>query len=101
MGQDAKWTFMVYMAGDNDLAAAGERDLAEIRSIGSSVDVNVVVEFDRKGDTGTERLLVRKEGVEEAGIALGDPRRPYDQTTARELYFKISGFWGDGKAAQR
>jgi hypothetical protein len=72
MGQDAKWTFMVYMAGDNDLAAAGERDLAEIRSIGSSVDVNVVVEFDRKGDTGTERLLVRKEGVEEAGIALGE-----------------------------
>ena len=72
MGQDAKWTFMVYMAGDNDLAAAGERDLAEIRSIGSSVDVNVVVEFDRKGGTGTERRLVRKGGVEEAGTALGE-----------------------------
>jgi hypothetical protein len=69
---------MVYMAGDNDLAAAGERDLAEIRSIGSSVDVNVVVEFDRKGGTGAERRLVRKGGVEEAGTALeetdsGDP----------------------------
>jgi hypothetical protein len=72
MGQDAKWTFMVYMAGDNDLAAAGERDLAEIRSIGSSADVKVVVELDRKGDSGTERLLVRKGGVGEAGIALGE-----------------------------
>jgi hypothetical protein len=31
MSAEAKWTFMVYMAGDNNLAAAGEADLAEMR----------------------------------------------------------------------
>ena len=28
MHASAKWTFMVYMAGDNDLSIAGEADVA-------------------------------------------------------------------------
>lgn len=58
-----KWTFMVYMAGDNgkifddggrlmgNLEAAGWHDLAEMSSVGSNSDVAIVAQY----DTLTER----------------------------------------------
>lgn len=62
MGKSAKWTFLVYMAGDNSLSAAGDMDLAEMRMIGSTADVNVVAEFDNEGNQGTNRYLIKKSG---------------------------------------
>lgn len=59
---EAKWTFMVYMAGDNNLAGAGEADMAEMRRVGSSAEVNVVVQFDNAGARGTSRYLVQRNG---------------------------------------
>ena len=43
----ASWTFMVYMDGDNNLEGPGVADFNEMETIGSSYDVNVIVEFDR------------------------------------------------------
>ena len=40
------WTVMVWMAGDNDLESFGDQDLAEMKRVGSTDDVNVVVQFD-------------------------------------------------------
>jgi len=60
----AKWTFAVYMAGDNTLSAAGERDLKEMRRAGSNSNVNVVVEFDRKRTGARDaRFLIQKKGL--------------------------------------
>jgi hypothetical protein len=74
MSEDkAKWTFMVYLAGDNNLSDAGERDLGEMRQIGSTDEVNVVVEFDRIGsDHETERYLILRDGVDEPVEPLGE-----------------------------
>jgi hypothetical protein len=66
-----KWTFMVYMAGDNNLSDAGDRDLEEMRAVGSSADVNVVVQFDRARDRGTTRYLVQPNGKNEETASLG------------------------------
>ena len=42
------WTFLVYMAGDNNLEGAGIDDITEMEQAGGSNDnVNVVVQFDR------------------------------------------------------
>jgi hypothetical protein len=60
MKHEAKWTFMVYMAGDNNLSDAGELDLQEMMKVGSNPDVNVVVEFDNAGELGTNRYLIQK-----------------------------------------
>jgi hypothetical protein len=74
MSEDkAKWTFMVYLAGDNNLSTAGERDLAEMRQVGSTDEVNVVVEFDRIGaNHETERYLIQRDGVDERIDSLGE-----------------------------
>lgn len=72
MKKKAKWTFMVYLAGDNNLSEAGDKDLGEMRTVGSSGDVNVVAEFDNAGDAGTVRYHVRQDGDGEEPVSLGE-----------------------------
>lgn len=43
----AEWTIMVYLDGDNNLEGAGVDDINEMEQVGSTADVNVVVQFDR------------------------------------------------------
>jgi hypothetical protein len=71
MNHQAKWTFMVYLAGDNNLATAGEADLEEMRMVGSTREVNVVAQFDNAGDIGTTRYHLQRRGVGERPIGLG------------------------------
>ncbi|GAG72110.1 unnamed protein product [marine sediment metagenome] len=42
-----EWTVMVYLAADNDLESAGINDINEMEMVGSSSDVNIVVQADR------------------------------------------------------
>jgi hypothetical protein len=69
----AKWTFMVYLAGDNNLSTAGEKDLAEMRRVGSTRDVNIVAEFDRIGHAhDTKRYHIQRDGLHEQVVSLGE-----------------------------
>lgn len=96
MGADARWTVMIYMAGDNDLSAAGERDLAEMRRVGSTDDVHVLVELDTAGGAGTRRLRVGRDGAGEEAIDLGET----DSGSPAQLEDFIA--WGVGRfPAQR
>lgn len=72
MQHKAKWTFMVYLAGDNNLSDAGDTDLREMRTVGSTTDVNVVAEFDNAGDRGTSRYLIKRDGLTEPVESLGE-----------------------------
>lgn len=64
-----EWTIMVYMAADNDLEINGISDFNEMEAIGSTDDVDVLVQFDRtsgydksNGDwTDTKRFRVEKD----------------------------------------
>ena len=47
------WTFMVYLDGDNNLEAAAIDDFLEMSSVGSSANVDIVVQMDRIGDYST------------------------------------------------
>jgi len=58
----AKWTLMVYMAGDNNLDGAALRDIKEMAQVGSTKDVNVLVQLDRLEDKKTRRFLITKGG---------------------------------------
>jgi PKD repeat protein len=42
-----KWTVMIYMAADNNLEYYGVSDMNEMEKVGSSEDVNIIVQFDR------------------------------------------------------
>ena len=55
------WTVMVYMAGDNNLSTALLNDLNEMEVVGSTENVNVVVQIDTIAGT-TRRLFVKRGG---------------------------------------
>jgi len=44
--RSAKWTYMVYIAGDNNLATAAINDINEMETVGSTDDVNVIVQVE-------------------------------------------------------
>ena len=55
------WTLMVYLCGDNNLSSAGTVDLKEMKTVGSTDRVNVVVQYDRAGHkVQTMRYYLRK-----------------------------------------
>jgi hypothetical protein len=67
-----EWTFMVYLAGDNNLDGAGVADLEEMKEVGSTEQVNIIAQFDRQGDEQeTRRYYLTKKGSLEQN-AVGD-----------------------------
>ncbi len=80
-GDKAKWTVMVYMAGDKNLDGAALRDIKEMARAGSTEDVHILVQLDRLEDKKTRRFRITKGGgynrdcLETFGKAnTGDPR---------------------------
>jgi len=67
-----KWTFMVYLAGDNNLSDAGETDLQEMAAVGSTDEVNIVAEFDRIGDDAHSKRYYVKKGELQELVDLGE-----------------------------
>ena len=73
---------MTYLAGDNDLDSAGVTDLGEMKNVGSSNNVNLVAQFDRRAASRQTRRYFLKKGssleedvVENLGETnTGDPR---------------------------
>ena len=66
---DKEWTILVYMDADNNLEANGLKDFNEMEKVGSSDNVNIIVQMDRAsgystldGDwTDTKRFFVEKD----------------------------------------
>ncbi len=54
------WTFMVYMAADNDLAQEAVKDLQSMERVGSTDEVAIVVELD--APSGATRYFVGRGG---------------------------------------
>jgi len=48
-----EWTFMVYLDADNNLEGAGVEDFNEMETLGSTDELNIVVQFDRIADYDT------------------------------------------------
>jgi hypothetical protein len=56
--EGATWTVMVYLDGDNNLYDLAWSDLGEMESVGSTDEVNIVVQLDSYSNPGTYRYYV-------------------------------------------
>jgi len=89
----AKWTFMVYLDGDNNIESDAITDFLEMAEVGSNEDIDVVVLFDRidghdasYGDWTSARLFHVIQGLEPYGnegvlwpeVNMGDPQTLVD-----------------------
>ena len=65
--QAAQWTVGVYMCADNGMNGVAELDIGEMKLVGSTSDVNVVVQIDRAATDprpGCYRYLIRNGGAD-------------------------------------
>jgi hypothetical protein len=63
----AQWTVGVYMCADNGMNDLADIDIAEMKQVGSTEEVNVVVQVDRAARDprpGCYRYLIKKDGVD-------------------------------------
>ena len=59
-----EWTFLVYIAGDNDLSRFSMRNLEDMAKVGSNKNINIVAHLDRFGsEEKTKRLYVEKDNL--------------------------------------
>ncbi|MFH1467811.1 MAG: clostripain-related cysteine peptidase [Pseudomonadota bacterium] len=73
-GSAAAWTFMVFVNGDNNLEDSALGDVNEMEMVGSSAEVNIVVQLDRaRGEssadgnwTGARRYLIARDSDTDA-----------------------------------
>ncbi len=57
----ADWTLLIFVNGHNNLDDAGFDDLNEMERVGSTPEVNVVVQWASLRNKTTRRLLVQKD----------------------------------------
>jgi Clostripain family len=57
------WTVMTYLAGDNNLDSAGVTDLGEMKKVGSTNNLNLVAQFDRRAASRQTRRYFLKKGT--------------------------------------
>src|SRR4051794_2509381 len=67
----AKWTFMVYVAGYNNLSTFAGLDLAEMRKVGSGDELKIAVFVKRLEQEAAHRIIVGKGGKGEERENLG------------------------------
>jgi cysteine peptidase C11 family protein len=68
----SKWTFMVYMAGNNSLSGAASSDLSEMRKVGSTPEVSLLAFIKQRGAASARYLKVQKGGLNETVASIGD-----------------------------
>jgi hypothetical protein len=76
----AAWTFMVYMAGYNNLSEFAGLDLEEMRKVGSSDDVKIVVFIKQLDRAKARYIVVGKDGQHEQEQVVGDADSGNPQT---------------------
>ena len=54
-----EWTFMVYLAADNNLDELGRSDLEEMKEVGSGPELAIVAQWDRRQAGSTKRYCLR------------------------------------------
>ncbi len=79
-----EWTFLVFLNGHNNLDSFGAKDINEMEKVGSSDDLNVVVQWASMKNRDTRRLYVQKDTNASAvsspvvqslpRVDMGDPR---------------------------
>ncbi len=65
-----EWTVLVYIAGDNDLGEFGLIDMNEMEKVGSSDEVDIIVQFDGSDEytpdtPGAKRYYIKKDKDDE------------------------------------
>jgi len=86
----AQWTVLVYMAADNDLDELVETDLEELKTGGSSTEVNVLILLDRLNETA---WLLSVEGHDLVPLEdLGEVNMGDEETLEQFVNYSVTNY---------
>ena len=57
---EKEWTFLVFLNGHNNLSSFGDMNIRDMEKVGSTKDINILVEWGSETTTKTRRLYVQK-----------------------------------------
>lgn len=57
---EKEWTFLVFINGHNNLSPFADQNIIDMEKVGSTKDLNVVVEWGSESSTKTKRLYIQK-----------------------------------------
>jgi len=57
---EKEWTFLVFINGHNNLSSFGDMNIRDMEKVGSTKDLNILVEWGSETTTKTRRLYVQK-----------------------------------------
>jgi hypothetical protein len=66
------WTFMVYMSGDSSLSSNIPPDIQEMKNVGSSDKLDIIVLMDSSGDGDTSLARILPDGIENIPLSTVD-----------------------------
>jgi uncharacterized protein YbaA (DUF1428 family) len=88
-----EWTFLVFINGHNNLDSFGEMNIKQMEAVGSTDQINVVVQWASLKNKNTKRLLVQKsKDANKVTSPILENLPPVDMGSAEELYKFIE--WG-------
>jgi hypothetical protein len=87
----AEWTFMVFLNGDNNLEDYALRDMNEMESVGSTDEVNMVVQLDRS--TGYDTSEGNWTGARRYRVEADGDRGRIGSPVLEDLGWSDSGDW--------
>jgi len=83
--QEKEWTLLVFLNGHNNLDSFGKSDINEMEKVGSTKDVNVVVQWASLANGNTQRLFVTKDSSPEVKSLVVEDMAPVDMGDYRNL----------------
>ncbi len=67
--QKKEWTFLIFLNGHNNLSEFGEMNIKEMEKIGSSNDLNIIVDWGTADSNITKRLYIDKSNTPDKVIS--------------------------------
>lgn len=86
----AKWTVMVYMAGNNSLSGAASQDLKELRKTGSTPDVRALAFVKQRDTASALHIEIAKDGANEHTEQLGNADSGDPQTVIKFIRWAVA-----------
>jgi hypothetical protein len=90
-GAHAKWTVLIYLNADNNLEPDAFHNFRQLSDVGSSPDVNLIVEFDRNG----KHYLTKPQWARTLRFCVLKGTKPSPDQATQDMQYNLD--MGDGR----
>ena len=91
---NSKWTFIIYMSGDNDLSEMVSKNRGLLKSVGSTDDLTIIALMDQENNGDTKLGLIKLRNVNETELSVLDSNYTNELNMGDEKTLENFVTWG-------